>query len=287
MLVLYGYHSLTVSLLKSRNLEVSLPSNAAELASPYVPLSKHTVILGPFGTQALAWGWGMANSGGSSSSGEIGTAPGVLDLGGYSQELVQLPAGGADGTSDQPRLYLHNMVLRGLYSSLLPGQPEGGTSSALPLWALAASDRSKFSSASISSAANDTTSQVPVIGTQQGPLLALDSVVIVLPKSDYSALLAAAMRGTLWKQAATATAPILAGIVTFSPSVPPAAVPPDSSDATNSYVQAAGIGEELSAFLVNEVLLQELSVAAFEGWGWAGSNIKVRRVVCACVWTEC
>jgi hypothetical protein len=91
-------------------------------------------------------------------------------------------------------------VLRGLGSAPLSAAlgasatPEHARyMSALPLWAFQQVSRSR--------------SQV-----------LLQQSTLVLPASDYAALLAAALRGEAWKEGAVQTAALISGIVVFIPS---------------------------------------------------------------------
>jgi hypothetical protein len=109
----------------------------------------------------------------------------ALDLGNSSAPVVQTR--GDAGSL----LVLFKLVLTGLAAA--PVAP--GVVSALPLWAVGRPG-----------------------GTGGGPVqVRLDRVALVLPASDYAALLAAALRGPAWHSGAHESAALLAGITQLVP----------------------------------------------------------------------
>lgn len=128
----------------------------------------------------------------------------ALDFGSTISPVFDLPAADLRVPGTPARLVLHKLLLRGLVAAPLPptgelnssgnGETDPGQSvstSALPLWAIR---------------------QQGLSGEAQ---VYLSKCTVVLPRSDYAALLSAALRGDAWKSGARASARLMAGISVF------------------------------------------------------------------------
>jgi hypothetical protein len=83
----------------------------------------------------------------------------------------------------------------------------------------------------------------------------LDQVTLVLPQSDYAALLAAALRGIAWRSGAAATAVLLSNVTVFQPA---------ALDAATGAALMPGASS--------------LTVVRWEGWHWLGTNVTFEPV---------
>lgn len=122
----------------------------------------------------------------------------ALDLGNASSPLIDLPAQDIRTPDIPARLVLHQLVLSGLgvaplAQSASTSSRSGAVVSALPLWA-------------IGKQAYAATKEAQVY---------LSKCTVLLPLSDYTMLLSAALRGAAWKTNVSATAALLAGISVF------------------------------------------------------------------------
>jgi hypothetical protein len=118
--------------------------------------------------------------------------------------------------------------LRGLAAAPIAsaGSAESGAvQSALPLWAFAAA------------------------GNRSSAQILLFNCTLVIPASDYAALLSAALRGGRWKEGAVKTAPLLSRVVAFEPSVK------EQGQLTPASTQ--------------------LDLEAYSGWGVNGTQVRL------------
>jgi hypothetical protein len=138
-------------------------------------------------------------------------------------------------------------VLTGLGAAplgqLLPPSSQGQQAvSALPLWALGPSRL-------IPPLTNNTGANDSQQGISNQARVFLYNCTLVLPMSDYVALLAAALRGAAWKSGANATSAVLAGVTGFEPW--PAAIPSLTRDSPH------------------------LILYSYTGWGVNGTMVRV------------